>query len=135
MGQSGMTLGLAMYEDLELLQSILRQEGDTDRRQAGISVMFGEAFEISVRDLDTAERHGWPVAGPEAYPLILRVNPGMAVRPPLAWELELTEACLRAIPDFLQHPSGGEFCVTVPTSTGELELALNWQAPAADGTL
>ena len=41
------------------------------------------------------------MAGPEAYPLVLRINPGMAVRPPLAWELELLEACLRAIPKFL----------------------------------
>ena len=66
-----------------------------------MSLMFSEAFEINVRDLDAAERHGWPVAGPEAYPLVLRINPGLAVRAPLVWELELLEGCLRAIPEFL----------------------------------
>jgi hypothetical protein len=29
------------------------------------------------------------VAGPEAYPLVVRINPGLAMRPPLVWELEL----------------------------------------------
>jgi tetratricopeptide (TPR) repeat protein len=128
MGQSGMTLGLAMYEDLELLQAILRADPDTDRRHAGMSVMFGEAFEISVRDLDAAEEHGWPIAGPEAYPLIMRVNPGMAVRPPLNWELELAEACLRAIPAFLnRQATTGEARMAVPTAAGELDLTLCWQ--------
>jgi len=126
MGQSGMTLGLALYEDLKVLQSILREDDDADRRHSGLSVMFGEPFEISVRDLDAAEKNGWPIAGPEAYPLIVRINPGMAVRPPLAWELELTEACLRAIPGFLRREANTEARMVVPTSSGELDVSLSW---------
>ena len=31
------------------------------------------------------------------------------MRPPLAWELELMEGCLRAIPDFIaKHRPGGD---------------------------
>lgn len=128
MGQSGMTLGLAMYEDLELLRAIIRDEENTDRRHAGMSVMFGEAFEISARDLSAAEKNGWSIAGPEAYPIILRLNPGIAVRPPLRWELELAEACLRAIPAFLNRKAQtGEARMAVPTAAGELDLTLRWQ--------
>jgi hypothetical protein len=88
--------------------------------------MYSEAFEIAIRDLDAAEKHGWPVAGPEAYPMILRVNPGMAVRPPLAWELELTEGCLRAIPQFIQRHERTPTRMTVPVASGELTLDLAW---------
>ncbi|HPM79298.1 MAG TPA: hypothetical protein PLF81_01295 [Candidatus Anammoximicrobium sp.] len=126
MGQSGMTYGLAMYEDLEVLQALLREDPDAQRRNSGMSLMYSEAFEISVRDLDAAEREDWPVAGPEAYPLVLRINPGMAVRPPLAWELEILEGCLRAVPPFLARAERTPARMTVPVSTGELTLELTW---------
>ncbi len=126
MGQSGMTLGLALYEDLDVLKSLLREDDDANRRNSGLSVMYGEAFEIAIRDLDAAEENGWPIAGPEAYPLILRVNPGMAVRPPLAWELEFAEGCLRAIPAFVTRDAKSTARMTVPVATGELTLELSW---------
>jgi len=126
MGQSGMTYGLAMYEDREVLQALLREDRDADRRNSGLSLLYSEAFEISVRDLDAAEREGWPVASPEAYPLVLRINPGMAVRPPLAWEMELLEGCLRAVPPFLTRRERTPARMTVPISTGELTLDLAW---------
>ncbi len=105
---------------------MLREERGADRRNSGMSLMYSEAFEISLRDLDAAERQGWPVAGPEAYPLVLRINPGMAVRPPLAWELELLEGCLRAIPPFLTRAERTSARMAVPVSSGELTLELAW---------
>jgi tetratricopeptide (TPR) repeat protein len=127
MGQSGMTLGLALYEDRQILAALLREEADAQRRQGGMSIIYSEAFEIAVRDLDAAEQHGWPVAGPEAYPLVLRINPGLAVRPPLAWELELAEGCLRAIPVLLQRPDKTPARMTVPVAEGEMTLDLSWE--------
>lgn len=124
MGQSGMTLGLALYEDLDALKAILADEKDSERRNAGLSVMYGEQFAIAIRDLDAAERNNWPVAGPEAYPMVMRVNPGMAVRPPLAWELQLLEACLRAIPVFLRRGDRAPSRMAVPAASGELLLEL-----------
>ena len=126
MGQSGMTYGLAMYEDREVLQAFLREDPDAQRRNSGMSLMYSEAFEISVRDLDAAEREGWPVAGPEAYPLVLRINPGLAIRPPLAWEMEILEGCLRAVPPFLARTERMPARMTVPVATGELTLELTW---------
>jgi tetratricopeptide (TPR) repeat protein len=108
MGQSGVTQGLAMYEDLEIVKQTIcgdDSEEENCRRMSGLSVTFGEAFDIAPADLDAAEQHGWPVAGPEAYPSALRVNPGLAFRPPLAWELELLDGCLRVLPDFVAERS------------------------------
>lgn len=104
MGQSGMEQGLALYDDIQLLRTLLTgrlSDDESGRRTSAISVTYGEAFDVAPEDLDEAEKHNWTVAGPEAYPCVLRVNPGMAVRTPLKWELELLEGCLRTIPDFL----------------------------------
>jgi hypothetical protein len=51
------------------------------------------------------------------------------LRPPLAWELELMEGCLRAVPDFVARhrqddPAREE--MTVPAASGELQLVLSW---------
>ena len=71
------------------------------RETVALTLLFGDETEISVLDLEAVRKHGWDVAGPEAYPLIFRKERGMRIRPPLACELELMEGCLRAIPDFL----------------------------------
>ncbi len=86
---------------------------------------FGEEFDIAPRDFDVAQAYNRPVAGPEVYPCPLRINLGFAFRPPLAWELELLEGCLRAIPDFLDAKDA-VWSGTVPTAAGELPLRLSW---------
>ena len=127
MGQSGLVLGLALYEDLGLLRRLFTGSGNDEemsRQATGLSVMYGEAFEIPIADLDATERHGWPVAGPEAYPNPIYVNPGRSMRPPLAWELELLEGSLRTIPQFLKSgkPSA---TIKVAGSRGSLTLQLS----------
>jgi len=122
MGQSGMVMGIALYEDLGALQEILSGElsdEENARRSLGLSVMFDEAFTIHPRDLEAAERYHWPVAGPEAYPCAIRVNPGGAVRPPLLWELELLEGVLRVVPQFL---ASRKPCDTLTVTAGERPL-------------
>jgi hypothetical protein len=117
MGQSGIEQGLALYEDPQLLRTLLSGElsdEENGRRTSAISVTYGEAFELAPLDVDAAEKDGWPVAGPEAYPCVLRVNPGMALRTPLKWELELLEGALRTIPEFLRrHQTKAAIPVTV----------------------
>jgi hypothetical protein len=106
MGQSGIEQGMALYEDPELLDRLLNGDLTSEqhaRRASTISLTFGEAYDISPVDVDAAAAHGWHVAGPEAYPCILRVNPGVAFRTLLKWELELLEGCLLAIPKFLNR--------------------------------
>jgi tetratricopeptide (TPR) repeat protein len=127
MGQSGLVLGLALYEDLGMLQQLFTGTGSDEemsRQATGLSVMYGEAFEIPIADLDAAERHAWPVAGPEAYPNPIYVNPGRSMRPPLAWELELLEGCLRAIPRYLES-GAATTTIEVPGSRGNLTLQVS----------
>ena len=132
MGQSGMTIGLALYEDLESLREVLTgrfSSAENARRTTGLSVLFGEEFEMPVRDLEAAEEHHWPIAGPEAYPHVMRINPGHVIRPPLAWELELLEGCLKVIPEFIAARQPGR-TVQVPLACGVLDLDLAWVDPA-----
>jgi tetratricopeptide (TPR) repeat protein len=128
MGQSGVQQGLAIYEDLAALRKQMTgrfSDEEGAREMSAISLMFSEAFDIACRDYDAAKKHGWPVAGPEAHPLVLRVNPGCAIRPPLAWEIELLEACLKSIPDFLIEKTDVA-SKTVSTVSGPTTLRLSW---------
>jgi hypothetical protein len=127
MGQSGLVLGLALYEDLAMLQRLFRGSDNGEemsRRATGLSVIYGEGFETPIADLDAAQRYGWPVVAPEAHPNPIYVNPGRSMRPPLAWELELLTGCLRAVPQFLQS---GDTRATIrtPGPRGDLTLELS----------
>jgi tetratricopeptide (TPR) repeat protein len=131
MGQSGLATGLALYDDLAAVRRMWAgRDSEPDARQAsGAAVMFGEAWDIPVTDLEAAQAHGWPVARPDAYPDVICTERGRSIRPPLAWELELLEGCLRAVPDFVnRHPQGDpaaeEF--TAAARPGGLKLVLSW---------
>jgi hypothetical protein len=137
MGQSGLTTGLALYEDLGALRRLwagARADGDTARQSVATTVTFGEQWDVPVADLEAARRHGWPVARPDAYPEVFHKERGLALRPPLAWELELVEGCLRAVPAFVirrrqDDPAREE--VTVPVASRELKLVLSWAVEGA----
>ena len=132
MGQSGLTIGLALYDDLSALRRLWTSDlsdEENARETVALTVTFDMETEIPAPDLDATRRHGWEVAGPEAYPSIFRKERGMSMRPPLAWELKLMEACLRAIPLFVaRHPPEDldPHPATVPTASGELTLILSW---------
>jgi hypothetical protein len=128
MGQSALTYGLALYEGLDVLRAVMR-EGHTQqgaaRNTSALSVTYGEEFEIPIRDLEAIETNGWPIAAPEAYPSVMRVNPGFVMRPPLVWELELVEGALRAIPEFIQMRNRKWATFTVAVASGDLELRVS----------
>ena len=134
MGQSGLTTGLALYEDLGALRRLWagdRGDEDNARQTVGTSVTFGEEWDIPVADLEAAKRYGWLVARPDAYPEVFHKERGLSLRPPLAWELELMEGCLRAVPEFVaRHPQGepAREEITVPVASGPLKLVLSWVA-------
>ncbi|HWE36167.1 MAG TPA: hypothetical protein VG406_06310 [Isosphaeraceae bacterium] len=134
MGQSGLTLGLALYEDLDLLRRMWAgdlSDEENARETVALSVTFDDASGIPPADFDAAEANGWEVAGPEAYPAVFRKERGMSMRPPLAWELELLEGCLRALPAFVVRRRPDDptpETLEVPTSAGPLPLTLTWVA-------
>src|SRR5262245_31768285 len=93
------------------------------------TVTFGEEWDVPVADLEAAQRHGWPVARPDAYPAVFHKEPGLSLRPPLARELELMEGCLRAVPEpVARHPQDEPATeeMIVPVASGPLKLVLSW---------
>jgi hypothetical protein len=132
MGQSGLTFGIALYEDLRTLKKLWAgalSDEENARETVALTVTFGDESEVPVADLDAIGEYDFEVAGPEAYPLIFRKERGLTLRPPLVWELELMEGCLRALPAFVAHHRPDDLSkhrMTVPVASGELKLTLSW---------
>jgi hypothetical protein len=131
MGQGGMTSGLALYDSLQALHRI--QKGDLSdeesaRITSALAVVFGDREDLPDEDLEAAEEHGWRVAGRHAYPSVYRMEPGLSMRSPLPWELELLDGCLRAIPEFVRKKTRRlePLSITVPVASGELAFVLSW---------
>jgi hypothetical protein len=128
MGQSGLVLGLALYEELGTVRQVWEEElshADHARQSVVTTVSFAAEAELPLADVEAARTHGWAVAGPDAYPAVFHKERGLCSRPPLAWELELLEGCLRAVPDFVRRRRQDD-----PTreevASGELRLVLSW---------
>jgi len=99
------------------------------RQSVATTVIFSEAVDLPLADVEAASRLGWKVARPDAWPLVMHKERGLSHRPPLSWELELLEGCLQAVPDFVprhkQNDSAREE-ITVPVASGQLRLVLSW---------
>lgn len=70
MGQMGMTLGLALYDDLQVLQRALKGDMATswdDPKMTTTAVDYNEAIDINSIDLFYIEQYQWEIASPEAY--------------------------------------------------------------------
>lgn len=96
--------GLMLFDDREgrRLMQRANYQRIADRLRA-IAVHFEDAGQAHPEDVAAVQRHAFEVAGPNAYPLAFRMETGRRFREPVAWELELLEACLWMIPDFLKR--------------------------------
>src|SRR5207237_10017222 len=106
-----------------------RADEDNARQRLATAVTFGEEWDIPVADLEAATKHGWQVARPDAYPEVFHKERGLSLRPPLAWELELVEGCLRAVPEFVnrhKQDGPGKEEISPPVSSGHLKVVLSW---------
>jgi hypothetical protein len=80
----------------------------------------------------TKEREGvgcWRLSRPDAYPQIFHKDPGLVLRPPLAWELEPREGYLRAVADFVnrrRHDDPAREDGAVPRASRSLPMVLSW---------
>jgi len=132
MGQSGMVMGVALYEDLNVLRRLWSgrmTDEENARETVATAVTFGEEGEVPEPDVEAAQRYGWAVARRDAYPIVYRKERGKVMRPPQASELELLEVCLRAIPLFVQRrrpddPTREE--IAVPVGSSEATVGLSW---------
>ena len=133
MGQSGLTLGLALYEDLALLRRMYAgklSDEEGARRTVALTVTFDDEGSLAETDLEAIEANAWPIASPEGFPSFFRKERGLSMRPPLVWEIDLMVACLAALPDFIARRALDDptrELVAVPDASGTpLELGLSW---------
>ena len=110
MGFGGQEFGLAVYptaQDLGLQYSNLEPD-QLMQKMTALSVTYGESDLLAFDDLDAITKHGWPVAGPNTYPLIMKnIPPGKLVSPGKE-DIALLAAALRTLPDFVARHLRGE---------------------------
>lgn len=139
-GQMGESRGLVLLSDLERYEAYLAAGADPTREDDPnvVPPHFFVAYDRGA-DMDPALRkeiaaHGWPVAGPGAYPWCASVDEDLVACPPDATELAMAEAILRGLTDALADKkairracSGGEpfeHTCQVPTHAGPLTVTL-----------
>lgn len=130
-GQGGSMRGLILYDTLEQLleniESHLSAE-ESSQQLAALALNYGTTDDIPAADLESIQEYGWIVAAANAYPMVYRIDPGLVMRPPMPWEIQLFEGCLRSLPVFMKKKTRRlkPLELTVPTATGELTLTLDW---------
>ncbi|HID22833.1 MAG TPA: tetratricopeptide repeat protein, partial [Planctomycetaceae bacterium] len=129
-GQAGVSLGLAVYEDPDSLRTLFHttdEEVALERMEA-LSMNFGEEFELPFADLEAAEQFGWTIAAPEAYPYLFRVAPGYQVQSPSVQDVIRMDACMRALPQFIaSHKERAVISVPLPAEDRPLNVTLQWK--------
>jgi hypothetical protein len=123
--------GLMLFDDREgrRLMQRANYERIADRLRT-IAVHYEDAGQADPKDVAAVREHGFEVAGPNAYPLAFRMETGRRFREPLAWELELLEACLWMIPDFLkraQDRNADVYEYAFDGTIGRMSLDLTWE--------
>jgi|GEM_PF-528725 len=125
LGRTGVQLGLCIYDDWKITRASLSGNASADESRA-LAVCYEEAEIMSAVDLQLIERLGWPIATPEAWPAVMRLQPRRTPRSASAEELVFLDACLRAIPDFLKTKAASQ-TQQVETGTRPVELHLAWK--------
>jgi len=130
LGKKGKVKGLWLCDDWKTCFLVERGQYETIAEQLRYTALhFGARTDIGPSDLEKAKRHGFEVAGPRAYPVVLRKVPGEDFRSPDAGELELLEACLCVIPDFLKRAGDHKpdvYGYAFKGMTGKMALELSW---------
>jgi len=104
LGNKGRVTGLWLCDDWKTCVLVERGRYETIAEHLRYTALhFGGRTEISPKNLEKIGRHGFEVAGPRAFPSVLRKEPGEDFHSPDAGELEILEACLWVIPDFLKR--------------------------------
>jgi tetratricopeptide (TPR) repeat protein len=124
-GQSGLLQGVCIYESSDDFVRTL-ESGIELEEINGLSVFFEEPQSVPYLDHDAFLDHNWPVAGPEAFPVAMRIRRGKAPVAPSAPELKMLTALLEVLPAFVQQ---GEETWEGTSSAGRLTLK-RFQPPA-----
>ncbi len=127
LGRTGVTMGLAVLDSLQDAVDMISGQAGLDSLSAFV-VIFEEESVLAPTDIYLVERHGWPIAAPEAYPAAMRFRPGWEPGSPTADELEFLAACLHCLPGFVAGNAEAE--TYPPLGDGPpRETTLSWVRP------
>jgi hypothetical protein len=137
LGKKGKIKGLMLFDHLRGRRLMGRTDYEevADRLQA-VAVHYEDRGQARPEDVEAVRLHSFEVAGPNAYPLAFRMEAGRRFRAPVAWELELLEAGLWVLPDFLKRAGDrtpGVFEYAFDGVIGRMTLDLSW-VPAGPST-
>lgn len=145
-GALGESLGFVVFPTLDAFDAYVhaaeRLERDRGRGRVPrrldpgtdvLSLTFGRATDLPRSMRKEVMTHGWPVAGPEAYPRILSIERDGVLRPLQPADVRLVTACADALTAFvLKHRELFAGTSSDPASesyTGETDLTVRLTAP------
>ena len=107
--------------------------GPVDLGTTTLSLTFDRADELPPSMRREALEHGWPVAGPDAYPLVEHRDRDGVSRPLVERDLRIATACALAVTAFTTRHghvfSAGRFKPVSVTFTGDAEVAVRLTVP------
>jgi hypothetical protein len=130
LGKKGKIKGLWLCDDWATCFLVERGEYRTVAEHLQYTALhFGTRRAINSKDLEKAQRLNFEVASSRAYPAVLRKERGIDFRSPDAGELELLEACLWVLPDFLKRAEDRKpdvYEYAFKGMTDKMTLDLSW---------
>jgi hypothetical protein len=138
-GQMGQSLGLILFSCIEDFEAYLdasraMDHGDETALPPHFALNFERGAELGAAIRREVAEHRWEVAGTNAYPWLVAVDPDLVARPPTAREVAIAESIALALPEVLREKkalraawNGGEpvsRTLTVRTHAGSVEVTL-----------
>ena len=129
----------ASVEDFATYRQAARAMADFTSADDAMSTMpawvgseFRPGAAISVRMLHEIKTHGWPIAGPVAFPIITAMNVGGQPRATTAQDVQLITALHNAVADLVaaEPRLGFAWEPASPTTTRTLQVQLGGEAIA-----
>jgi len=137
LGKKSRLRGLMLFDDEESRQLMASADYEVIAdRLRNIAVHFEDRGEVGPDAMEAIRQNGFELAGPSAYPHPFRMETDRKFRSPVAWELELLEACLWTIPDFLKRAKDRTpevFEYAFDGMIGRMTLDLSWVQPGRHG--
>jgi hypothetical protein len=130
LGKRGKIRGLMLHDDWDSYRLMAQRDYSEIADQLRMTGVHFEALsKASPQAKKMVKDHGLELASVRAYPSVFRMERGRLVRYPDASELDLLEACLWVIPDFLKRAKDRTPEVLVYNYkglSGTLTLDLSW---------
>lgn len=127
LGAGGQTYGLAFFDSVSQFESLIGQ-GDhpTLVAEKYWSVFFGSITELPFEDADLWEDHELPVAGENAYPIAVCLEPGGKQKRPGPDVLAFLEGLMRSIAVTTEDEmDAGRWSKGVTTAKGTMQFELS----------